>query len=96
MADIHRFQQRYQQALVNLQQSSLHQEDKKGIETFLRDARVKGTGYARLIKLCQVLIRLGTRLNKVYAKATENDLKNLIYEYSFWTRHDITVILKQY
>jgi integrase len=101
MQDMHRFQKRYQTSITRLWKSTLPKEDKEGIEEFLRDQRAKGTGHARLAKLCTVLVMLGVQLKKPFCKAREGDLKSLVhyYEegaYSFWTRHDVKVILKQY
>jgi integrase len=101
MADMHRFQKGYQTCLTRLWKSDLRIEDKEGVEQFLRDSRAKGTGYARLIKLSQVLTMLGKRINKPFCKAREEDLKRLVHyyeanDYSFWTRHDVKVILKQF
>jgi integrase len=101
MADMHRFQKRYQSAVTSLWKSSLRREEKESIEQFLRDARARGTGFARLIKLCQVLVMLNERLEKPLSKAREEDIKKLVHHYesgdfSFWTRHDVKVIIKQY
>ncbi len=101
MADLHRFEKRYSSAIRNLWKSDLHKEDKEAIELFLRDMRAEGKGHARLIKLCDVLRMLGCKLAKTFEKASEHDLRELInlYEngdYSFWTKHDMKVIMKQY
>lgn len=98
---MHRFQKGYQSCVTRLWKSQLCQDDKESIERFLRDIRAKGTGYARLIKLCSTLIMMGERLKKPYEKAREEDVKKLVHyyetsEFSFWTRHDVKVILKQY
>ncbi len=99
--DIHRFQRRYQSVITSLWKSNLAKEDKEGIEQFLRDRKAWGVGFARLIKLCDVLRVIGTRIGTSFETATEEDIKKVVYhyecgEYSFWTRHDIKVILKQY
>jgi len=99
--DVHRFQQRYQSVITSLWKSSLAKEDKEGIEQFLRDQKARGLGFARLVKLCDVLRMLGEKLGNTYEKATEEDIKKLVHayecgEYSFWTKHDVKVILKQY
>lgn len=101
MADLHRFQKRYQSAITSLWKSNIANQDKEGIEQFLHDKRAKGMGYARLIKLCDMLRMLNEKLGKNYEQATELDLKRLVYayenaDYSFWTKHDVKVILKQY
>jgi integrase/recombinase XerD len=99
--DMHRFQQQFQTSKTRLWKTSLAEEDKESIELFLRDRKARGTGYARLTKLCQVLTHLGGLLGKSFHKAHENDIKDLVrhYEegdYSKWVRHDIKVVLKQY
>lgn len=101
MADMHRFQTRYQSVITRLWKSSLCKEDKEGIERFLRDTRARGAGFARLIKLAETLTHLGEKMGKSYFKAREEDLKKLVHhyesgDYSFWTRHDVKVILKQF
>lgn len=99
--DLHRFQRRYQSVITSLWKSNLAKEDKEGIEQFLRDRKAWGVGFARLIKLCDVLRMLGEKLKTPFEQTTEEDIKKLVHEYecgeySFWTRHDVKVILKQY
>lgn len=101
MVDLHRFQKGYANSVERLRKSALCDEDKEGVQLFLRDMKAKGLGFARLIKLCDTLTRLGTGLNVSFEKATIEDTKKLIYayeegEYSFWTKHDLKCILKQY
>lgn len=101
MPDLHRLQTRYQNVVKSLWKSDLHKEDKQAVEQFLHDTRARGVRYARLIKLCQTLTMIGERLNKPFDKAREADIKKLVYhyedgEYSFWTRHDVKVIIKQF
>lgn len=79
--DVHRFQKRYHNIITSLWKTNLPREDKEGIEFFLKDMRTKGIGFSRLIKLGDVLKNLGTKLKKPFAKATEQDIKNLVHTY---------------
>ncbi|MBS3125573.1 hypothetical protein J4211_04990 [Candidatus Woesearchaeota archaeon] len=50
---------------------------------------------------CEDFFTFIHKIGKPYEKATELDLKRLVNtyengEYSFWTKHDVKVILKQY
>lgn len=99
--DVHRSQQKYQRSFTYIWKSPLAEEDKQSIETFLKDQKTRGLSYARLVKLCQVLLKIGKMLGKTFEKAKEQDIKNLVHyyesgEYSFWTKHDIKAILKQF
>ncbi|MBI4146120.1 tyrosine-type recombinase/integrase [Candidatus Woesearchaeota archaeon] len=101
MSDIHRFERRYELGLVRLMKGPLAQEDKESIEQFLIHMRSKSTGWARLGKLCQMIHHLGELLGKTFEQATEADIRRIVtqYEngdYSFWARHDVRVVFKQY
>ena len=101
MMDVHRFEKTYHTCTTRIWKSSICQEDKEGIETFLKEKRAKSTGYARLIKLAHTLLKIAKTLQKPIDKATESDIQKLVghfenQPYSFWTKHDIRVILKQY
>jgi integrase len=101
MVDYHRFEKQYQTSFTNLWKSSLSEENKQSIEQFLKSVKSEGVGFARLRKLCQTLIQIGLGLNRPFAKAREKDVRELLrkYEegdYSFWTKHDIKVVLKQF
>ncbi len=100
--DVHGFQKTYDRRIISLWKTDeLVREDKEGIERFLRDQKARGIGYARLIKLCGVLIIINKKLGKPFAEVTINDIKELIHgfevsDYSFWTKHDFKVIIKQF
>jgi hypothetical protein len=101
MVDYHRFEKQYQNSITNLWKSALSEENKQSIEQFLKSTKSEGVGFARLRKLCQTLVQIGLGLNKPFAKAREKDVRDLLrkYEegdYSFWTKHDVKVVLKQF
>jgi integrase len=101
MVDYHRFEKQYQSGLTHLWKSDLGEADKQAIEQFLKSCRSEGTGYARLRKLCQVLVQIGRELGKPFTKVREKDLREILRkyeegEYSFWTKHDVKVVLKQF
>ena len=101
MADMYGYQQKFQTILTNLWKCDLPREDKDEIEIFLRDQKARGKGLSRLIKLCQVLRLLRTRLGKPFDKAAQEDIMRVVHdyesgEYSAWFRHDVKVIFKQY
>lgn len=101
MPDLHRFQKRYEKVIQSLEKTSIHHEEKDSIMQFLRDMRAKGIGLPRLIKLCYVLTLLNTKLGKPLHKAREEGIKQLVHHYetgpySFWRRHDVKCIIKQY
>ncbi|MBI4141016.1 site-specific integrase [Candidatus Woesearchaeota archaeon] len=101
MVDYHRFEKQYHASFLRIWKSKLCEHDKKGLEQFLKNCKSEGMGFARLRKLAETLIRLGETLPIPFNKAKEQDLRNLVmkYEeenYSFWTKHDIKVIIKQY
>jgi len=101
MADMYGYQQKFQTILTNLWKCDLPREDKEEIEIFLRDQKARGKGLSRLIKLCQVLRLLRTRLGKPFDKAAQEDIMRVVHdyesgEYSAWFRHDVKVIFKQY
>jgi len=99
--DYHRFERQYRTSLTNLWKSELCEQDKQTIEQFLKSSKSEGVGFARLRKLCQVLTQIGRELKIPFDTAKESDIRDLVrkYEegdYSFWTKHDVKVILKQF
>ncbi|MBD3319457.1 tyrosine-type recombinase/integrase [Candidatus Woesearchaeota archaeon] len=98
---MHRFEKQYNSAKIALWKSSLTKEDKESIELFLKDCKTRGVKYARLVKLCRTLIKMGSILETTYEKARMKAIKELVHhyvdgDYSEWARHDIKVIIKQY
>jgi len=101
MVDYHRFEKQYRTGITNLWKSGLCEEDKRLVEAFLKSCRSEGVGFARLRKLCQVVTFVGGQLGKPFSKCKERDIRKLVlsYEegdYSFWTKHDVKVVLKQF
>lgn len=99
--DYHNYEKQYCAAQTRLWKAQISDDDKKLIEKFARDTKACGVGLGRLTKLIRVLAIMCERMGKSFKEATVDDIKELIHyyetgEYSFWTRHDAKVILKQF
>jgi integrase len=99
--DYHRFSKQYQTAITRLWKAKMPEDDKKLVERFAKDCKTEGLGHARLTKLVRNLAIIGQMLCKSFKSATKEDIQNIVHhfetsELSFWTKHDIKVILKQF
>ncbi len=101
MVDYHRFEKQYQVSIVNLWKRHISEDDKILIERFLKKNRSDGIGYARLRKLSQTLPMISEKLKVGFENAKESHIRDIVREYeegdfSYWTRHDVKVIIKKF
>ncbi len=99
--DIYNYAGILKRALVNLESSGLHEENKNFILEFHRIAIAEGLSLARTIKYVVTLQTLARLLGKPFSDATKEDVIELIRklevrDYSDWTKRDYKVILKRF